>query len=190
MYINAEWQRINPSFRFWRKYTLQAGLLFTGRIRQEAGTIGEESFFSSTDTAIHINMYSLTKVQQFFGGNAGVNRRFTISKRLKFLTGLHGQGSVALVHKYQQRWDSSRYTPSGGWIKRTLPMPKLKGKNFFEWQVRIPLGLEYAFYKDKACIRLEADVGLIGSRYRAKNFLEREALGAGLWLLYRPYANR
>lgn len=190
MYINGEWQKDNPLLRFWKKYTLQAGLLLTERIRQGAGAIGEQDVRFSPDTVIHMNMYSLTKIQQFFGANAGLNRRFTVSKKFRFLLGIQAQGSFALVHRYQQRWDSSRYTPSGGWTNKRSQLPDLKGKNFFEWQVMIPLGLEYAFNQEKFCIRFELEPGIIGSRYRRKSITAREAHGAGLWLAYKPDASK
>lgn len=190
LYINAEWQKDNALLRFWKKYTLQAGLLLTTRIRQDAGAIGEERYLSSSDTVRHRNMYSLTKSQQFFGANAGVNRRFPISKKLKFLIGLHAQGSFAIVHNYQQRWDSSTYTPSGGWNTKTTQLSDLKGKNFFQWQLMAPLGLEYEFLKERLFIRFEVDAGVVGSRYRPKDFAAKEAHGAGIWLTYKPNTSR
>ncbi len=48
----------------------------------------------------------------------------------------------------------------------------------------IPLGLEFDLHKKQFFIRLEADAGIIGSRYRPKSYNYKEALGAGLWLIY------
>jgi hypothetical protein len=189
-YMNAEWGKENALLRLWKKYTIQAGLLLTTRIRQDIGAIGEESFSSSSDTVIRKNMYALAKNQQFLGANAGVNRRFSIFKRWKFLIGLHAQGSFAMLHYYQQRWDSSIFTRSGEWSTRTTQLPDLKGKNFFQWQVMVPLGFEYEIQKDRAFIRFEVDAGIIGSHYRPKNSTSKEAHGAGIWLLYVPGKKR
>ena len=190
IYLNAELEKIKPLSGFWKKYTLEAGLLLTTRIRQEAGAIGDEGYLYPTDTLKHRNMYSLTKNQQFLGANAGVNRRFIISKKLNFLIGLHAQGSFAVVHNYQQRWDSSTYTPSRGWNTKSSELGKLKGKNFFQWQLLVPLGLEYEFVKKRFFIRLELDAGIVGSNYRPKNFAAKEAHGAGISLIYTPTINR
>jgi hypothetical protein len=189
-YVNTEWQKDRALLRFWKKYTVHTGLLLTTRIKQDAGAIGDENYFSSSDTVMNRNLYSLTKNQQFFGANAGVNRRFVISKKLNFMTGLHAQGSFALVHNYKQRWDSSTYTQSGGWNTKTTQLHNLKGKNFFQWQLMVPLGLEYEFLKKQFFIRFELDAGIVGSRYRPKNFSAKEAHGAGLWLVYKPTTNR
>lgn len=189
LYINAEWQKDNALSSFWKKFTLQAGLLLTTTIRQDVGAIGDE-YFTSNYSVIHRNMYSLTKNQQFFGANAGLNRRLSISKKLKFIMGIHAQGSFAVVHNYQQRWDSSTYTPSGGWNTKSSELGKLKGKNFFQWQLLVPLGLEYEFVKKQFFIRLELDAGIVGSHYRPKNFAAKEAHGAGISLIYTPTTNR
>lgn len=61
-YFNAEWQKHNSSSRFWRKHTLQTGLLLTSRISQNSGAIGDQSYL---DTARHSYMYSLNRIQQF-----------------------------------------------------------------------------------------------------------------------------
>ncbi len=190
LYINAEWQKDNSLMRFWKKYTVQAGLLLTTRIRRDAGSIGDETYLLLPDTAIYRNLYTPTQNQQFIGGNVGVNRRFILSKKLKFLTGLHAQGSFAIVHNYQQRWDSSTYIINGGRSTKTTYMPNLKGKNFFQWQILVPLGLEYEFKKEQFFIRLELNAGIIGSRYRPKGFAAREAHCVGIWLIYKPNKNR
>jgi hypothetical protein len=186
MYMNAEFQKDSALGRFWKKTTIQAGLLFTKRIRQSAGAIGDENFVTSPDTVLYRNMYSLTKNQQFFGANLVLNRRFAISKNFKFLTGIHAQGSVALVHHYQQSWDSSTYKLGGIRNTKTTYMPDLKGKNFFQWQLMVPLGLEYEFVKEQFFIRFELAAGIIGSDYRPKYSSAKEAHGAGIWLVYQP----
>lgn len=184
-YINAEWYKNNPSSRFWKKYTLQTGFLFTNRISRSAGAIGDESFYYTPDTPRHIYKYSLIQNQRFFGVNAGLNRRIRISKKLQFVTGLHGQASFAMVHHYKQQWDSSTFTPEQGLKTKTTKLPDFKGKNFFQWQVMVPLGLEYELYKKQFFLRLEVDAGIIGGRYRPKSFSYMEAHGAGLWFIYQ-----
>lgn len=185
LYINTEWYKNNPSSRFWRKYMIQTGLLFTIKIARSAGAIGHETFYYTPDTPRHVYKYSLIQKQQFFGANAGLNRRIKISKKLQFLTGLHGQGSFALVHYYKQQWDSSTFTPQQGIITRTTKLSNIKGKNFFQWQAMIPLALEYELYKKCLFLRLEADAGIVGGCYRGKSFWDKEAYGAGLWIIYQ-----
>lgn len=184
-YINAEWFRNSPLSSFWKKFTLQAGLLLTSPLSERAGSVADVSYYRSTDTAKHIHMYSLSKNLQFFGANGGVNKRFRISRRLEFLTGLHMQASFALVQHYKQQWDSSTYTPTNGWRNKTTTLPQLKGKKFFQWQAMVPLALEYNVYKNRFFIRFELDAGIIGSRYRPKYFSAREAHGAGIWFIYQ-----
>jgi hypothetical protein len=189
-YINAEFKKDSALSRFWEKHSLQGGLHFTTRISQYAGAVANEEYFLSPDTVFYRDTYSLVKFQQFLGVNIGLNRRFNISQRLSFLIGLHAQGSFAIIHHYQQRWDSSVYTPTGGWDTKTTHLPNLKGKNFFQWQIMMPLGLEYEFKKEKFLVRLELNAGVVGSRYRPKNFAASEAHGIGIWLIYKPNRNR
>lgn len=184
-YFNSEWCKNNPSSSFWRRHTVQAGFLFTDKVTRSAGAIGDESFYYTPDTPKHVYKYSLTQNQQFFGVNAGLNERLKIFKRLQFFSGLHMQGSFALIHHYKQQWDSSTFTPQQGFQTRTTKLSNLKGKNFFQWQLMVPLGLEYELYKKTLFIRLEIDAGIVSSRYRGKSFFEKEAHGAGLWLIYQ-----
>lgn len=185
-YVNAEWQKYNSFSSFWKKHTLQAGVLLTSRISQRAGTIGDESHLYSADTTSHRYMYSLNKIQQFAGANAGVNRQFKSFKRFQLFAGIQAQGSFAIVHHYQQRWDSSTFRPSRGWNERTTHLSNLEGKNFFQWQVMLPIGVEYMLYKERFFIRLEVVPGIIGSRYRPKLNSAREAHSAGIWLVCKP----
>jgi hypothetical protein len=135
---------------------------------------------------MHDNRYSLVKNQQFFGGQVGINRRLNISSRLKAIIGLHIQGSIALVHYYQQQWDSSTYSSSQGGKTHTTSLPDLQGKNFFQWQIMLPLGLEYPIYQRKLFLRLEVYIGIVGGRYRPKDFSDNEAHGVGLSIIFQP----
>jgi hypothetical protein len=125
-YLTVEWKVDSAVTQFWKKHTLQAGLQFTGRISQEAGALAYESWYSSTDPVLHNYNYSLTKNQQFLGAHMGINRRLNLSKRLKLFYGLHAQGSFAIAHFYQQRWDSGTFVPGRGWETRTTHLPHLK----------------------------------------------------------------
>lgn len=184
-YFTVEWKVDSPLSLFWKKHTIQAGLLITNRVVQEAGAVARQGFSYSPDTVRYEDKYSLLKKQQFLGGQVGINRRFNISKKLQFFSGLHVQGSFAIVHHYQQQLDSSTYAPGRGWNIVTTRMPNLKGKNFFQWQAMLPLGLEYDIHQKKLFLRLELNVGMVGSRYRPTTFAEREAHGIGLSLIYR-----
>jgi hypothetical protein len=186
LYLNGEWKKDSTLSRFWKKSTIQAGLLLTTRIRQDAGAIGDESYTLPPNYVYTKNLYVLTKNQQFLGANFGLNRLFTISKRFSFMTGLHAQGSFAITHYYQQRWDSSTYTSASGWITKTTTMPELNGINFFQWQVLVPLGLEYEISENLFFIRFELNLGIVGSQYRPRDYATKEAHGLGIWLLYNP----
>ena len=183
-YLNAEWRKHNSFSRFWRKHSLQTGLLLTSRISQNAGAIGEDR--SYIDTTRHLYMYSLNKIQQFAGVNAGINRQFQLSKRSQIRVGIQAQGSIAIVHYVQQRWDSTTFKPGTGRIEKTTHLPDLKGKNFFQWQVVVPVAFEYLFYKDCLSIRLEVSPGIIGCRYRSEFNSGKEAHSAGVWLSFKP----
>jgi hypothetical protein len=182
-YVNAEWQKHNSLSRFWRKHTVQTGLVLTSLISQNAGAIGDQRYL---DTVRHRYMYSLNRIQRFAGATAGLNRQIKLSKRSQILAGIQGQGKFAIAHHYQQTWDSTTYTRSGGWMESITRLSDLKGKNFFQWQVMLPIAFEYLFYKESLSIRLELVPGIIGSRYRPKSNSAKEAHGAGIGLAFKP----
>jgi hypothetical protein len=186
IYFTAEWKVDSSLSLFWKKHTLQAGLLITNKIAQSAGAVANERFSYSPDTVLHEDRYSLLKNQQFLGGQIGLNRRYHISKKFQLFSGLHLQGSFAVVHHYEQQLDSITFAPTRGWTSNTSRLPHLKGKNFFQWQAMIPLGMEYDIHQKDFYIRLEIIVGIVGSRYRPKTFAAKEAHGIGLSLVYLP----
>jgi len=185
-YLNTELQVDSAVSRFWKKHTLQAGIHFTNHLTQSTGALADQHYTYSPDTVLHDNRYSLMKNQQFFGGQTGINRRLNISKKLKAILGLHVQGSFAIMHYYQQQWDSSTHSSSQGSKTQTTSLPDLHGKNFFQWQAMLPLGLEYPIYQRKLFLRLELYLGIVGGRYRHKTFSANEAHGAGLSIIYQP----
>jgi hypothetical protein len=187
-YFAVEWKKDPALSRFWKKYSIQTGILFTTKSVMSAGAIGNQTASFSPDTVVHDDRYTFTKNQQFLGLQLGVNRRFNMAKHLQFFTGLHFQGSIAIVHYYQQQLDNSTWTSGGGWTIKTTPLPDLEGKNFFQWQLMIPLGLEYAIVKNRFFIRGELDLGIVGSQFRTKSFAGSETHGFGCSLIYQPNA--
>ncbi|MHA4847246.1 hypothetical protein ACX0G7_23990, partial [Flavitalea antarctica] len=174
------------SSRFWKTHTLQAGIVVTSQFTTHVGSV--EQRYWPGDTMTIVNEYILTKNQQFFGLNLGLNHRFKISGKLQFLAGVHGQGSFALVHNYEQRWDSIVHFPNqDGFFTTSTHLPALKGKNFFQWQLMFPLGFEYDLYHKQIFGRIEFNPGIVGGPYRPKSFYSRETYGVGIWLVYQPH---
>ncbi|OGX82314.1 hypothetical protein [Hymenobacter glacialis] len=194
LYLTAEFHRPAAASRFWRNHTVQAGLVLSNRIELSGLSIGNDEFLlspgSQTDFTYKTNVYSLVQQQQFVGATLGLNRRFRLVNRLHFLTGLHGQGSVAVVHGYTPQWDSTTLVVQNGQVlrreRKTTQLPYLKGKNYFQWQLFIPIGLEVAVYKQEVFVRLEADFGIRGNQFRSKELAALETHGVGLWLTYQP----
>ncbi|WP_035561508.1 hypothetical protein [Hymenobacter sp. IS2118] len=193
-YLTAEFHKPAASSHFWRHYTVQTGLVLSRRMKLSGAFIGNEEFLPSPDNpnsfTYKANGYSLTQQQQFLGATLGLNRRFRLVDRLHFLAGLHGQASIAAVHGYQPRWDSTTLVVENSQVLRretkTTQLPYLRGKNYLQWQLFIPLGLEAAVYKQEVFVRLEADFGLIGNQFKPNDLASREAHGIGLWLTYQP----
>lgn len=186
LYLTTEWKVETPLSRFWKKHTLQAGLLLTNKIRQETGALANQYSTYSQDSAFHEHKYSLRKEQQFLGLQLGINRRYNLSKKLNLFSGFQVQGSFALIHRYYQQLDSSTYTPSTGWVRTTNHLPALKGKTFFQWQAMIPVGLEYAIRPQELFVRMELIAGMVGGKDRPRTFAAREAHGVGVSLTYQP----
>lgn len=185
-YISAEFGKDLSQARFWRKYSIQAGLLFTTKSSEAAGALSNQFFTYSPDTVMHDNRYSLVKNQQFMGIQTGLNRRFKISKKFHALLGLYVQGSFAIINNYQQQMDTSTFSTSVGWKRSSTPLPALKRKNYFQWQAMIPLGLEYGVYQNRITLRIELDIGIMANPYIGRTYAERECNGWGISIIYRP----
>jgi hypothetical protein len=186
-YLNAEIGKQNGLTNFWRKHRLQFGLFFTELDKRETGSIENVRYFLNADTTRIAYQYSLKHRHQFLGLNAGINRRFTLSKNFQLLLGLHLQTGYTIRNRYKQQIDTLIYGPQIGWLQTTTKMPDLKGRKYFQTQAMIPIGFEYAFTKKKNyAVRLEFDLGIVDNRYRMKNFYDREAHGAGIWFIYKP----
>ena len=185
--ISAEWYKDSTESRFWKKYTVQTGVFLSNRLTKNNMALENQRFVtSSTDTIMYRDVYSLVQKQQFLGVNAGINRRSKISKALSFITGFQLQGSIAFLHRYQEQWDSSTYH-NQIWTTRTSQLPDLKGKNFIQWRMTVPIGLEFNAYKHEIFLRAEFDLGIVGDRYRrSSGFLNNEAHGYSLCILYQP----
>jgi hypothetical protein len=139
---------------------------------------------SSTDTNLYRDVYSLVQEQQFLGLSVGLNRRALISNTLTFLTGFQFQGSLAVLHRYNQQWDSSVYHKQT-WTTKTTELPQLQGKNYFQWQLLLPLALEVNAYKHELFFRAEFNLGFTVDRYRQSS-TTRETDGVSFWVVYQP----
>lgn len=190
-YASVELDRPTAAAVFWRQCTVQVGVLLTNQLAKGPMTVFEEQVnFEPDGTIIQTRAaYSLVQRQRFVGATLGLNRRFRLASRLQFVTGLHTQASLAVEHRYQQQWDSTRLVvPPNGVTQRTTnstPGPDLAGRNYLQWQLFVPLGLEVDAYRNRLFVRLEANVGIVGSRLRERSLAGREAHGLGLWLGYR-----
>lgn len=185
-FVNGEWFKTGTPSRFWKRHTLQAGLLVSSKYKSSNMAIGQEGW-RTQDTSYYRYFYNPTKILQFAGGNAGINSYLRISKKLRFVTGLHVQGTVAIQHIYKQQWDSSVFhSPTQTYtLLKTTNGAALKGKNYFQWQAFIPLALEMAVYKQQFFVRAELDAGIIGGRFQSVYQINREANALGVWLIYQ-----
>lgn len=184
-YFNTELYKAGSLSNFWKKYSIQTGVLLSSKLVKN-GLAVERRDYSPNDSTLYINTYSLVQKQQFLGANLGVNRRFTLSKKILFVLGFQYQASFAFFHRYGQRLDSSSVSPANGRVNKTTVLPDLNAKNFYQWQAMIPFGLEWQTWQKQFAIRFEGEAGLIGSRYRPKRGTYPQAWGLGFWLIYKP----
>lgn len=189
-YISAELAKPTATSPFWRKNTVQVGLFISNQLAKDRMAVFNEQITLTSDSAatIAIDTYSLVQKQRFLGAAIGLNRRFRIANRLQFLMGLHGQASVAVVHKYEQQLDSAiiMVAPRRKPIQQTKTSRgfDLQGKKYLQWQTMVPLGLEVDVYRNQLFVRVEAALGLVGNAFRPKDLASMEAHGLGLWVVY------
>lgn len=182
-HLLAEFKKDNPSSRFWKKYSLQSGLVLTSKLKKSGMSIGNQGHLA--DSTMYFDHYSFTQEQRFLGAQFGLNRRIRLSHRVQFFTGLQLLGSVAVMHRYGQQRDSNTFHHRRGWTYQTTELPKLKGKNYTQWQAMLPLALEIDIYKKKLYLRPELFAGIIGGKYwKLYRGGMEEAHGLGLSLIY------
>ena len=186
-YLNAGLYKPH-SYGFWKHFYLQTGLFITNQLRTTAGGLDNISLQDSTPDNITYSktIYSLYHNTQYFGINLGLNRTTKLAKRLQSTIGLEVQGSVALKHYYKPFLDSGLLRISVGHYETVLneQLPTLQGKHYFQWQIMLPLGIEYEIWKEKFTIRAEVAPAYVHCRYRNKSFAAGEAHAAGLWFIY------
>ena len=184
-YANAEIYK-NRRNGFWKHTYLQTGLFAMKNINTTAGLLTHFGDIEADSTQFNTT-YSFTHQTQFFGLNFGINRTTKIAKRLQSTIGLQLQGMVALIHKYQSHLDSSSQSGfSSPW--KTIYSKQLstsQARNYFQWQIMLPLGIEYEAWKQRLTIRIEIAPGYIRNKYLNKSFAASEAHSAGLWLIYQ-----
>ncbi len=183
LYLNAELYK-NRRYGFWKHTYLRGGLFMTNKLSIGAGGL-DHSYLQ--DSTIHNTTYLLYHNTQYLGINAGINRTAKLAKRLQVTIGLEVQGGVALIHNYKQFLDSSqlRYSATNWEKLYSQQLPTLQGKHYFQWQVMLPLGIEYEVWKQKFTVRLEVAPAYVHCRYRDKSFAAGEAHAAGLQLIYK-----
>ena len=192
-YLTTEIGKPNTAAGFWKSHTLQVGLLATAPSARNMG-LNQNDLFPSPNASnafrYREEVYSFVQKQRFAGVSAGINRRVRLfTDRLHFVTGLHIQGSVAIAHRYEQQFKFREWqvennqailSETGGG-----QLQGFRGKNYFQWQVMVPLGLEAAIYQQRLFLRLEADLGMVESPVRPPRNTPINAPGVGVWLTYR-----
>ena len=186
-YVNAELYKTH-GYGFSEHFYLQTGLFITNQLHTTAGDLENIYLQDSTPDNITYSKttYSLYHYTQYFGINLGINRTTKLAKRLQSTIGLEVQGSVALKHNYKQFLDSSLLRLSVGHYETVIhkQLPTLQGRHYFQWQIMLPLGIEYEIWKQKFTIRAEVAPAYVHCRYRNKSFAAGEAHSAGLWFIY------
>lgn len=181
-FINVELYK-NRRYGFWRHTYLQTGLFMTNNLHTTAGSL-DNSYLQ--DSTIYNTTYSLKHNTRYFGINLGINRTTKLAKRLQSTIGLEVQGGFALIHNYQPHIESRLLRPSAThpetiYSRQLLTM---QGKHYFQWQIMLPLGIEYEMWKQKLAIRVELVPAYVHCQYRNKSFAAGEAHAAGLRLIY------
>ena len=181
-YINAELYK-NRRYGFWKYAYLHTGLFVTNNLHTNAGGL-DNSYLQ--DSTLYNIIYSLRHNTLYFGINLGINRTTKLANRLQSTIGLEVQGGVALIHNYQPHIDSSvlRASTTHWETIYSQQLLTMQGKHYFQWQIALPLGIEYEVWKQTLTIRAEVSPAYVHCRYRNKSFAGGEAHFAGLWLFY------
>lgn len=185
-YLNATWHRPGAASRFWKKTNVQAGGWISNQLVKEGMALtNHDATFSPTDTVLHRHHYTIAQHLQFAGLNAGLNWRGRLSNKLSYTAGFQMQGGIAFRHHYNHQLDSNWvHYPANIRRSSTTALQARKGKNFFQWQAMIPLGVEVDLYRQRIFVRAEFLAGMVGGQFRSSEFAMNEAHGFGLWLVY------
>jgi hypothetical protein len=186
IYLGADWKVNRKDSRFWKKVSIQTSIEFTQRIKDAAGNVSNNSAGYSDTTKRYDYQYTLSRQRQYAGLMVGLLKRSKLGNRFNFTWGLNTQLSVCIAHIYHQEYDTVTYTQSTGWQTKVTKLPDLKAKNILQWQVYVPLGLEFLAYKDVLSVRAEFLIGFVGNRFIPHTYGSRESNGFGFSVSYWP----
>lgn len=154
----------NPESKFWRKNNFQLGLFATQKVTESSGGFSNNFATYSPDTVFHTHSWMLTRNIQHFGIQAGLNRCLNNPmKEVKLYSGILIQGGLALMNNYDNSFDTATFSSRQGWQHQIKKLPDIKGKNYFQWQLMIPFGIEFPIIQRKIYIRADVNAGITGN---------------------------
>jgi hypothetical protein len=181
-YLGAELLKTKQS-TFWKRHRIPIGIFSSGLFQYPTGDVSFITWDSIPRR--YEERYSLFRQIRILGIHTGLLRKFRLRENLFFVTGLQGQVGVAIQHYYRQIYDTAIFRPGIGWQGNSREAEHLPGKNYVQWQLNIPLALEYHAFRQRIGIRAEVGMGITKNPFTGKNILNGETAHAGFSLFYR-----
>jgi hypothetical protein len=169
---NLQWFTMQAGFNFLTankkqsKYALLMGLGISNRLIKPMSLVKDSLLYDITnnDTIAQIKRHYLNQSQQFFAFNVGLQKSFKLNKNLYFTAGINGIFSIATTHYYTQQQNIFQYSfKQQREIKNetTSIADTWKGKNFFQFQLQAPFGIEYSLLKNRITLKPQLILGIV-----------------------------
>lgn len=181
-YVGLE-LRNSRATKFWHRHRIPIGIVFTGVNQYPTGSISFIDF--DTLYSRYENAYRVYRKIQFIGIHSGLIRKFRLRENFFFVSGVQGQISVAFKHTYQEVYDTTIYRQGIGFSGNSRAGNTLAGKNYLQWQLYIPLALEYHAFRQRISIKAEVSYGLLKNPFIGNTLADMESAGAGFTIGYR-----
>ncbi len=188
IFAQAEIKKADNIGIFWSNTTIPIGVNFSFRETRGDMGIGNNYWYTQpADSTFDSKTYWIEQRINFAGLHAGLNHKIRIGKRLEFLTGILLAGEMAVLHKYRQWADTSSFSPTQHRYVHvgTDRLPDLKGRNFIQWSILVPLAAEINVYKKQWLVKPEITIGWLANKYLIGNKYSLESINAALWFIYR-----
>ncbi|RZM27336.1 MAG: hypothetical protein EOO88_13705 [Pedobacter sp.] len=188
--LTAEFHKPASDSRFWRKFTVEAGISVSNRIHESAGALQHNTYETTPEYVHRYEKFSLVRNQRFAAVNFTLYRKLRLGERLTGSVGVRYQPGLLITNKYEASWDTAVYSASAGLRSSVTTLPDFQGKRYFQTQLMLPIGIEWQVVPSRLAFRLQLTPGVLYHKYKRNEFAASELHSAGVTVLYSPARKR
>lgn len=185
--FTAEFCKPGSSSRFWKHYTVEAGLAISTRVDKFIGAFERfDAEILPTELVQQFTEYRISRRQRYAGVSLTLYRKFRLSPRLTSYIGLRAQPGLAISNTFKSDWHAYIYRNYQYSESTDLRAQDWKGRNYYQGQATVPIGLEWESKSMPMAFRMNLSAGVMTINLHERSFLSQYIYGAGFSVLYKP----